>query len=111
MANYQIEPIEAPIELTLTGQEKAENDAKIFARDTKKELDPLLVQDLRLNLAQFQSKLDEARARLKAAKKAGDKEAEFTARLNVNKLQSDTTEARRILNNYVNTGSQSLSRL
>lgn len=84
---------------------------KEFARDTKKALDPSLKQNLEINLAKFQQQLDEARARLRKAKKEWDKDAEFQARLRVNALQRDTTEAKRILNNYVNTGTTTLSRL
>lgn len=82
-----------------------------FARDTKKALDPVLKKDLELNLANFQQKLEQARNLLKQAKINWNKDAEFEARMRVNALQRDTTEAKRILNNYVNTGNTSLSRL
>lgn len=91
--------------------QKASSEVVEFARDTKKKLDPLLTQDLRLNVANLQIKLDEARNILKQAKKDWDKETEFIARMQVNKLQSDVTEAKRTLNNYINTGEQWVSRL
>lgn len=108
-----VEKIKISIEWELNTKsfQKAGDQAVMLARDTKKKLDPLLVNDLRINLANLQSKLDEARNRLKQAKKEWDKDTEFKARMDVNKLQSDTTEAKRILNNYVNTGEKWVSRL
>jgi hypothetical protein len=40
-----------------------------LARDTKKELDKNLLMNLELNIANFQQKLEEARTKLRQAKK------------------------------------------
>jgi len=106
----QIEELEAPIEVTVKTN-NAQGNIKKFARDVKKELNPALLQKLELNVVEFQRKLDRARQALKIAKKQWDVDAEIKARLNVNRLRSDTTEAKRLLRNYTNTGEKEVSRL
>jgi flavin-binding protein dodecin len=69
MATIEKVGIEIVGKLDKSSFQKAEDDIVHFARDTKKKLDPLLVQDLRLNLANLQMRLDEARNKLKQAKK------------------------------------------
>jgi hypothetical protein len=48
---------------------KAENETKIFARDTKKELDKSLLLELQINKAKLQLELENTRALLRKAKK------------------------------------------
>lgn len=87
------------------------NDWVTYARDTKKKLDQDLKAKLELDVATFQVQLDQARARLRAAKKENDQQAIIKAQLETNELQRWLTEAKRQLNNYVNTGDKDLSRL
>jgi hypothetical protein len=47
----------------------AENETKIFARDTKKELDKALLLELQINKAKLQLELENTRALLRKAKK------------------------------------------
>jgi len=47
---------------------KAGKEVEQVARDTGKRLDPFLKRDLELNVAKFQTSLDDARKRLKEAK-------------------------------------------
>jgi len=84
---------------------------KEFARDTKKVLDPVLKRDLEINLVNLQNQLDKSRSILKEAKKQWDGELIFNTKLDINKLSRDTTEAKRQLNNFINTWDQWLSRL
>jgi flavin-binding protein dodecin len=54
MATIEKVGIEIVGKLDKPSFQKAEDNVVQFARDTKKKLDPLLVQDLRLNLANLQ---------------------------------------------------------
>lgn len=103
--------IEVEIKWNLDNFKRIWNEAKILARDTKKELDKSLLVNLEINVASLQKKLEDARSKLRLAKKDLDKEAEITLRIETNKLTRDLTEAKRQLNNYVNTGDKDLSRL
>ncbi len=103
--------IEVEIKWNLDNFKRIWNEAKILARDTKKELDKSLLVNLEINVATLQKKLEDARSKLRLAKKDLDKEAEITLRIETNKLTRDLTEAKRQLNNYVNTGDKDLSRL
>lgn len=103
--------VEIEIRWDTTKLQRAWNEAKIYARDTKKELDKSLLLNLEINVAQFQSKLEDARKRLAQAKKEWDKGATIELRIETNKLSRNLTEAKRQLNNYVNTWDKDLSRL
>ena len=87
------------------------NDWVNYARDTWKKLDAELKKKLELNVVSFQLKLAQARQLLKQAKKDWDKNATINAQLKTNQLQRWLTEAKRSLNNYVNTWETWLSRL
>lgn len=82
-----------------------------YARDTGKKLDAELKRKLELDIASFQVQLDQAKARLKQAKKEWDRDAIIKAQVDTNQIQSWLTEAKRQLNNYVNTWDKDLSRL
>jgi len=101
--------IEVEIKWNINNFKAVWNEAKILARDTKKELDRSLLMNLELNIANFQQKLEEARTKLRQAKKDWWETLEL--RVETNRLSSWLTEAKRQLNNYVNTGDTSLSRL
>jgi tape measure domain-containing protein len=103
--------IEVEIKWNLDNFKRIWNEAKILARDTKKELDKSLLVNLEINVASLQKKLEDARSKLRLAKKDLDKDAEITLRIETNKLTRDLTEAKRQLNNYVNTWDKDLSRL
>jgi hypothetical protein len=90
---------------------KKKDETVRLARDTKKELDKNKVFELEVKVGKLQSWLDNARARMKKAKKEWQKDVEFEARLEVNRLSRETTEAKRLLNNYLNTWEEWVSRL
>lgn len=102
--------IEVEIRWNLDNFKSVWNQAKILARDTKKELDKSLLVNLELNVVWIQRKLEDAKSKLRLAKKDLDKDAEISLRVETNKLTRDLTEAKRQLNNYVNTGNKELSR-
>ena len=89
----------------------AENETKIFARDTKKELDKALLLELQINKAKLQLELENTRALLRKAKKDWDEALALELQLKTDKLKSELTEAWRQLNNYQNTWDKALSRL
>lgn len=78
------------------------------ARDTKKKLDKELVYKLKADAAAFDLTLKEVRAKLRQAKTTEEKRK---LTLDVQDLQRQLTEAKRKLNNYLNTGDQNVSRL
>jgi len=104
------EKIQIDVSVKLDDKE-AKKDAKIFARDTKKELDKNLLLELRLNKAKLKLELDEARRLLRKAKEKWDKDLILKLQIKTDKLRSELTEAWRQLNNYVNTWNVKLSRL
>lgn len=70
------------------------------ARDTKKKLDKELVYKLKADVAAFDLTLKEVRAKLRQAKSAEEKRK---LTLDAQDLQRQLTEAKRKLNNYLNT--------
>lgn len=78
------------------------------ARDTKKKLDKELVYKLKADVAAFDLTLKEVRAKLRQAKSAEEKRK---LTLDAQDLQRQLTEAKRKLNNYLNTWDQNTSRL
>lgn len=83
------------------------NDGINYARDTWKKIDQALKTKLELDVAWFQIKLSDARKQLKTA--TWDNRIRLT--LEANELQRWLTEAKRNLNNLVNTGDPAVSRL
>ena len=106
-----MEKLEFKAEVDVSSFRKSLDNVKLFARDTKKELDKTLYINLSVNVASLQSSLEKAKQELKKAKKVGDESATFNAQLKVNTLTSNLTEAKRKLQNFKNTGDESLSRL
>ena len=78
------------------------------ARDTKKKLEEDMVIKLRANVAALDLGLKEARKKLSEAK---DLNAKFWLTMDVQRVQRELTEAKRRLNNYLNTWDENLSRL
>ncbi|MDD3302284.1 MAG: phage tail tape measure protein [Candidatus Gracilibacteria bacterium] len=109
MSNNPI--IEVEIKGNLNNFKQIGNEAKVFARDTKKEIDKTLLMNLELNVANFQLKLEESRKLLRQAKKEGDQEGIIKLQVDTNALQRGLTEGKRQLNNFVNTGETGISRL
>jgi len=109
----QIEELEAPIVVTFDEQKskRAETQVKVFARDTKKELDNALLTQLRIDQAKAQIEKDRILALLRQAKKEGDQALILKLTIDQKKASNELTEAGRRLNNYVNTGDVQLSRL
>lgn len=89
----------------------AEREMKVFARDTKKELDKGFLLTLQIDKAKLALQLEETKKLLAQAKKDGDAKAALELTVKTDKLKSELTEAGRRLNNYQNTGDVSLSRL
>lgn len=79
-----------------------------LARDTKKKLDKDMVVKLKADVAAFDLTLKEVRAKLRQAKTAEDK---WKLTLDTHDLQRELTEAKRKLNNYLNTWDEKTSRL
>nr|DAK26223.1 MAG TPA: hypothetical protein [Caudoviricetes sp.] len=71
-----------------------------LARDTKKKLDKEMVYKLKADVAAFDLTLKEVRAKLKKAKTVEEK---WKLTLDTQDLQRQLTEAKRKLNNYLNT--------
>lgn len=108
-----IEKIQAQIIAEVDDQsfKQAWDKAKLFARDTKKELDKSFLFKLQLDKAQTKIQLDSARKLLSQAKKDWDKALTLKYTLKTNELQSKLTEAGRSLNNFKNTWEVWVSRL
>lgn len=66
---------------------------------------------LELDVASFQIALENAKKQLRTAKQSMDSTARIQAQLDINAYSRNLTEAKRQLNNYVNTGDKDLSRL
>lgn len=107
--------MEHEISISLTADNtqfiKKKDETVRLARDTKKELDSNRIFELEMKVANFQTKVESAKKTLAEAKKAGQKDVEFEARLEINRLSRETTEAKRLLANYLNTWEEGTSRL
>ena len=77
------------------------------ARDNKIKIDQNTKFQLEFNIVAFQNKIKEVKEQLKTA--TGDKKIQL--QIEANQLQRGLTEAKRNLNNLVNTGDQTTSRL
>lgn len=108
-----IEKMQAEIIAQVNDQSfvKAWQEAWLYARDIKKELDKNTLFKLQLDKANTKIELENARALLRQAKKDWDKELTLRYTIKTDELQSKLTEAWRRLNNFKNTGEQSVSRL
>lgn len=81
---------------------------KMFARDTKVELDKARYIDIQVDVAKANAKVMSLRQEIKNTTD-GQRLAEL--KLDTNKAQSQLTEMQRKLQNLRNTGDESLSRL
>ena len=108
-----IEKMQAEIVAEVNDQSftQAWQEIKVFARDTKKEIDKNTLFKLQLDKASTKIELDNARALLRQAKKDWDEALVLKYTIKTGELQSKLTEAWRNLNNFKNTGEQSVSRL
>lgn len=108
-----IEKIQAQIIAEVDDQsfKQAWEKAKLFARDTKKELDKSFLFKLQLDKAETKIQLDSARKLLRQAKKDWDKALVLKYTLKTDQLQSKLTEAWRSLRNFWNTWKTNVSRL
>ena len=82
-----------------------------FARDNWKKIDQELRKKLELDLVSFQVQLDQARQKLRLAKKEWDKEAIINAQLNVNRLTDWVTLAKAKLKNLASSWDATVSAL
>lgn len=102
-----LEPLKINIEVNKAEFEKQLKGAETFARDTKKAIDQNMKIQLEFNIANFQSKLQEVKTALKTA----TWDSKINLQIESNQLQRGLTESKRQLNNLVNTGDASTSRL
>jgi len=102
-----LDPIKIDIQVDTKSFESKISSLEKKARDTWKDINQSLKLQLEFDIAQFQSKLSEVKTDLKDA--TWDREIEL--RVEANKLQRWLTEAKRNLNNLVNTWETWLSRL
>ena len=102
-----LEPLKIDIEVNKANFEKQLQGAEKFARDTKSKIDQNMKMQLEFNIVAFQNKLAEVKKQLKAA--SWDKK--INLQIEANQLKRWLTEAKRNLNNLVNTWSQTTSRL
>ena len=79
-----------------------------YARDTKKKLDKETMYTLKANVAELDLALKDARAKIK---QATSDQARWKITLETQELQRQLTEAKRQLNNYLNTWDANTSRL
>ncbi len=90
---------------------KAWQEAWLYARDIKKELDKNTLFKLQLDKANTKIELENARVLLRQAKKDWDEALTLRYTIKTDELQSKLTEAGRRLNNFKNTGDTWVSRL
>ena len=91
--------------------EKKLNESIKVARDTWKKLDSELIVKMDLNIAEMQLKLQNAKNIMKKAKADWDETMQIKANIDINNLSRNLTEAKRQMNNYLNTWETNLSRL
>lgn len=82
--------------------------AELLARDTGKKLDQDLVVKLELNVLQVEDKIKRVKMQLKDPNLL--KPQEIQLRLDLQRLNSQLTESKKNLRDYLNTGEQGLSR-
>lgn len=102
----QTEPVITEIRAEVN--KKSFNDGVKFARDTGKQIDPLLRKNLQLDIAKAQLNLKKVKELIK---NATNEETKLKLTINANQLQSNLTEFKRQFANLSNTGDVNLSRL
>lgn len=105
----ELEPVVTKVVLEVDGASVAKS--RKVARDTGKKIDQDLLVELELNSAKLERELALARSKLRRAVKEGNEEAEIDLRIDVRRLSSDLTQAKRELRNLENTGDRTTSRL
>ena len=101
--------IEASITLDTTKYVEGSNKAQQYARDTKKVIDSNTKLKMEIDVVNFQNKIKEVKLALKDPNLT--KAQQLKLQLQTNDLQRWLTEAKRSLNNYVNTWDAATSRL
>lgn len=102
-----LEPLKIDIEVNKANFEKQLKGAEQFARDTKVKINQDMKLQLEFNIVAFQNRLKEVKEQLKTA--TWDKK--INLQIEANQLQRWLTEAKRNLNNLVNTWDTATSRL
>ena len=103
------EDIEIKLKADISNFDQWMREAEKIARDTWVKLDPLLKRELSLKVDDFDQKIKKAKTLLKDLDKDSDEAREL--RLDINSYKRNLTEAKRRLNNYVNTWEVWTSRL
>lgn len=108
-----IEKVQAQVILEVddASMRKAWEKTKLFARDTKKELDKSFLFKLQLDKAKTKLELEKARKLLRQAKKDWDKAMTLRMTLKTDQLQSKLSQASWALRNFENKWKTSVSRL
>lgn len=101
--------VQIDIEVSKADFSQAEKQVAKFARDTGKALDPVKNIELDMNVANATLKLEWLKKQLKSFK--WDIESKKQLIIDTNNAQSNLTEAKRQLQNFKNTGDETLSRL
>lgn len=104
-----MENIKIVVEADTSDYKQSLKEAWKIARDTGKAIDQSLRKKLELNVDNFEQKIKSAKAQLKLLDQ--DTEEAKTLRLNINNYKRNLTEAKRGLNNFLNTGDVATSRL
>lgn len=103
-----IEPLKFSVVVDTAEYENKMKQAKLLARDSKKEISQDTKLKLEVDIAQLQFQLQKAKEMLKNATNDSTK---FSLQLQTNELQRNLTEAKRSLNNFLNTWDINKSRL
>jgi predicted nucleic acid-binding Zn-ribbon protein len=95
-----IEPLKFSVVVDTAEYENKMKQAKLLARDSKKEISQDTKLKLEVDIAQLQFQLQKAKEMMKNATNDSTK---FSLQLQTNELQRNLTEAKRSLNNFLNT--------
>ena len=104
-----MENIKIVVEADTNDYKQKLKEAWKIARDTWKTLDQSLRKRLELNIDNFEQKIKSSRTLLKTLDQ--DTAEAQKLRLDINSYKRNLTEAKRSLNNYLNTGDKATSRL
>lgn len=103
-ANIMLKPV-----MSLEEYKEKMKSLEIYARDTKKKIDPALKFELQAKIVWFEDKIKEAKKQLKFFENST--EESHVLKLQIKDYKNNLTEAKRHFNNYVNTWEKELSRL
>lgn len=100
-----------PIKLDPKEFQESISKVKMYARDTKKEINPLLHHKMTINVLEFQKNVDRIKSLLSDKNLRIPEKKKISLELELMKYNSGLVEAKRQLRNYENTWSETISRL